>query len=600
MEEKIIVYVAGNPDAYPLEYYDQESGTFCGLIPQLLQGFSEHSDYSVEYYAADGKDHRSHFEKNMQVDLLSGYAAGENGPEHLQKTLLFSAVRDGNPLPCSIYYTDAAPLGLKQEMDRYFSSVEEEEITGMLLEVQQPQVTEGSDALSGAALSAVVVLLFFIVLMQRKHRKTLKQAEQTMEIDEITGLGNLDYLARYYDQYVTDRTRVLYQMIYFYVDTDRLRRVMGSTETEDFLKYCAVVLQENTAKTDILARSGESGFVLVRFFAEAQKTEEWLDPVFRRIDDYAARYGRPFANVTAAGICNLEPSDRNPDELIFRTHQGACAALRDEQRYIFCDRQLMKSIEEEQQLLRDFEHALQQGEFLLYLQFYVKATDHTIVGAEALSRWKHPEKGILNPGAFIPLMEREKQISRLDYAILEKVCEFLERLLEKGEDHFFISCNFSRSSFGAPDFADRCIEIMNARNFPKELLIFEITESAENRDIEQIQENIRRLREYGVRIALDDFGDGFTSFDDLQKYRIDGLKLDKRLIDGILTDRGATIVRAMVQVGHELGITILAEGVELEKQAEVLQAMHCDVIQGFLFWHPLPESEAERILMNGM
>lgn len=180
---------------------------------------------------------------------------------------------------------------------------------------------------------------------------------------------------------------------------------------------------------------------------------------------------------------------------------------------------------------------------------------------------------------------------------MEEACKFLESLLENKVESFFVSCNFSREIFSADNFASECKNIINKYNFPKELLIFEITESDYVKNIPQIQNNILELKKYSVSIALDDFGEGFTSFYDLQKYQIDGIKLDKGLIDNMFSISGNAILKAMVQVGHNLNMTILAEGVEAYEQAEALKAMGCDVIQGFHFFVPMPDWKAkDRIL----
>ena len=135
-------------------------------------------------------------------------------------------------------------------------------------------------------------------------------------------------------------------------------------------------------------------------------------------------------------------------------------------------------------------------------------------------------------------------------------------------------------------------------SFSKRIADFEITESVSTKNISQIQRNIIALKEYGVRIALDDFGEGFTSFYDLQKYPVDGIKLDKGLIDNITTKNGKAILKTMIQVGHELGVTILAEGVETDEQVQTLQKLHCDVIQGFRFCFPLPDWEAKNKVLE--
>lgn len=266
--------------------------------------------------------------------------------------------------------------------------------------------------------------------------------------------------------------------------------------------------------------------------------------------------------------------------------------------YLFCSQAMIQKSLQERQLQASIDQAFAQKEFQLYIQFYVDAQTLKVVGGEALSRWKHPQKGILLPSVFIPLLEREKMISRLDYYCLKEVCFFLESLLKAGVDTFFVSCNFSRETFAAADFAQKVQEILNGFTFPRELLILEITESVSVRNAAQIRQNVIALKKYGVRVALDDFGEGFTSFYDLQKYPIDGIKLDKGLVDHVTTPIGTAILKAMIQVGHELNMTILAEGVETDEQVRALQEIHCDVIQGFRFSHPLPQWEATEQIIN--
>lgn len=390
----------------------------------------------------------------------------------------------------------------------------QEEISGILMEthVRQPDVSPALAYAAGDLALTSAFLLAALILVIRRFRKRLRRAQENSESDEVTGLGNFDYLMRYYRQLVNDKNRILYCLYYFYVDTDRLRRLGDSREVDEFLRYCAVVLQEYAGESDVLAEVSEQGFVLLKLGANPQDSEERLKPLFARIRSYAQTF--------------------------------------------------------------------------------------RVMGGEALSRWKHPSRGLLTPSAFIPLFEREGLIYKLDYYCLEESCRCLQTLLEKGMERFFISCNFSRETFAAEDFVSRCKAIIEAYRFPRELLILELTESVSETHVTRIRENMAALKKFGVSIALDDFGVGFTSFADLQEYAVDGVKLDKDLIDRLSTERGVSILRSMIQLGHELGITVLAEGVETDEQVRVLQDIHCDVIQGFRFYQPIPAPEACELLVR--
>ncbi len=595
VEEKTLIYVAGNPDAYPLEYFDKDTQTYAGVIPELLAEFSDQSTYEIVYYEADGTDHREELAQQKQVDLFSGYEAEE---EQLENTGVVTLFPGENAY--ALYFTEAAPDAFQSNLRAYLEQVSPAEVTGLLMaSVETPPNTQGMYWTMGAMGAALLVMAAVLLLTVRRYRRRLKESQQNVETDETTGLGNMEYLERYYKQYINDKNRILYQAVYFYVDTDRLRRLSSGQETDEFLRYCAVVLGEYTQDSDILARVSEHGFIMLKLTGGTDKTDAWLTAILDRIHDYAKLYGKPYETNIYAGIYALRAEDRDLNEIIFQASQGAYGAEKEDCRYLRCSKGMMDQFMQERHLQASIEQAFAQKEFQLYIQFYVDAANFAVVGGEALSRWKHPQKGVLLPSMFIPLMEREKMISRLDYYCLKEVCFFLKGLLKEGVDTFFVSCNFSRDTFAAADFVQKVQEIMNGFTFPRELLILEITESVSVRNAAQIRQNIIALKKYGVRVALDDFGEGFTSFYDLQKYPIDGIKLDKGLVDHVTTPIGTAILKAMIQVGHELNMTILAEGVETDEQVRAQQEIHCDVIQGFRFSHPMPQWEANaQIIQN--
>lgn len=595
VEEKTLIYVAGNPDAYPLEYFDKDTQTYAGVIPELLAEFSDQSTYEIVYYEADGTDHREELAQQKQVDLFSGYEAEE---EQLENTGVVTLFPGENAY--TLYFTEAAPDAFQSNLRAYLEQVSPAEVTGLLMaSVETPPNTQGMYWTMGAMGAALLVMAAVLLLTVRRYRRRLKESQQNVETDETTGLGNMEYLERYYKQYINDKNRILYQAVYFYVDTDRLRRLSSGQETDEFLRYCAVVLGEYTQDSDILARVSEHGFIMLKLTGGTDKTDAWLTAILDRIHDYAKLYGKPYETNIYAGIYALRAEDRDLNEIIFQASQGAYGAEKEDCRYLCCSKGMMDQFMQERHLRASIEQAFAQKEFQLYIQFYVDAANFAVVGGEALSRWKHPQKGVLLPSMFIPLMEREKMISRFDYYCLKEVCFFLKGLLKEGVDTFFVSCNFSRDTFAAADFVQKVQEIMNGFTFPRELLILEITESVSVRNAAQIRQNIIALKKYGVRVALDDFGEGFTSFYDLQKYPIDGIKLDKGLVDHVTTPIGTAILKAMIQVGHELNMTILAEGVETDEQVRAQQEIHCDVIQGFRFSHPMPQWEANaQIIQN--
>lgn len=601
--DKMIIYVAGNPDAYPIEYYHRESATYQGMIPELLQQFADESGYDIQYYAAGASDQRAELAKKYQVDLISG-CLEEDEFLHVEgeEITIFETVTDGEPSLYRILVTKAAPSAFVNEFRAFLDGVTEEAKTGFLLDAAEqyiPYMGVGMRAAFAGLGAAVLILLIILLEALRRYRRRMRLLEQTKETDEVTGIGNADHLARYYNTLLRDENRILYSMFYFYIDTDRIERSSSRRELELFLGYTASVLQEYSADTDILARVADGGFALLRQTVNIQEAEQWIVPVLARIRDFSSKQAAAGSYNISAGIYMLKADDRDLNEILFNAMQSALFASRCDDDYRICTKELLRTFLEERKLQGQIERGFENEEFLLYIQFYVTSKRHRIVGGEALSRWNHPEKGLLSPGRFVPLMEREGIIERLDYYSLNKVCAFLEKLRKLGIRDFFISCNFSRKTFSSENFVEQCREIMDKYQFDRELLIFELTESTMVKNEDVVRKNIKASKKMGIRIALDDFGEGFSSLFDIQEYSFDGLKLDKRLVDNIGHYPGDVILRGMARLGHDLGLTVLAEGVESDEQVYALQMMGCDVFQGYRFHYPAPEWEVLRELLEG-
>lgn len=597
--EEIVIYVAGNPGSYPVEYYDSESGAYQGVIPELLRAFSQQSNYEIRYYEPGEEDRREQLASNFQVDLISGCDGSEQF-RHKEgvELVVLETEEQGRRVQYQLWLTDAAPQSLAEDLRSFLSQVSQESKAGMLVEAAGAQPGQYRRQMRGGIIGlgiAVVLLAGLAAALLRKYRASKKQLRQQQERDELTGIGNIDYLERGCKALIGDQNRILYRMCYFYVDIERVERMSGRASADALLRHTAAVLSDYISQTDLLARVSDGGFAVLRLCAGQQELEEWLQLALGRLRSFSAE-GKTYAGQITAGVYPLKADDYHLDEILFQAAQSAQMACRQGEDFKICTDELQKALQEERQLQEDVRRGFECGEFQLYLQFYVDAKSKSILGGEALARWEHPERGFLAPGQFVPLMEKEGLIGQLDFYLLGLACAFLERLKRAGIEDFFLSCNFSRETLSRADFAERIREIIEKYEFERRHLIFEITESAAFGDAVAARENIAAIGQMGAQIALDDFGDGFTSFLDIQQSSPDVLKLDKALVDHIGTDFGDTVLRAMIGVGHELGLKVFAEGVEKEGQAQMLRDAGCDVLQGFLFHYPIPDWEAERKL----
>lgn len=239
-----------------------------------------------------------------------------------------------------------------------------------------------------------------------------------------------------------------------------------------------------------------------------------------------------------------------------------------------------------------FEDALKNGEFQLWYQPKVDPVTGNILGAEALIRWKRPDGTMLSPGKFIPLFEKNGNITTLDEYVFRTVCAQQQRWLQAGAKLYPISVNISRVSLYYSNVVDKYREILNSFRLDPKYVPLEITESAtiDNSDISSL---IEQFHEAGFTLLLDDFGSGYSSLSSLNVMHFDTIKLDKSLIDYIGDRNGEKLLLHITQLLQSFGMTITAEGVETSDQVEFLKNLHCDDIQGYYFSKPLPVNEFE-------
>ena len=214
-------------------------------------------------------------------------------------------------------------------------------------------------------------------------------------------------------------------------------------------------------------------------------------------------------------------------------------------------------------------------------------------------RWKHPEKGLISPGIFIPIFEKNGFITKLDLCVFEEVCLFLRKCLDNNLNVVPISSNFSRHDIFQPDFVSRLEGIRQKYDIPSKLLRVEITESAITGSGVQANEIVRKLHNCGYVVEMDDFGSGYSSLNMLKDIELDILKLDMLFLSKEnQNNKGGTIISSVVRMAKWLDMPIIAEGVESVEQADFLRSIGCNYIQGYLYSRPLPEEMYEELLSS--
>lgn len=261
--------------------------------------------------------------------------------------------------------------------------------------------------------------------------------------------------------------------------------------------------------------------------------------------------------------------------------------------------QALRTRQQDDLLTVEVQQALMKDEFVLYYQPIVNAHDGQIMGAEALLRWQHPERGLLTPDAFLTPCERNGSIVSLGAWVLSSACKQVKKWHEMGYDQLSISVNLSARQLNHPELLNLITDVLHSNQIDPVHLKLEMTESLVMENGASTMQLLDSLRKLGLQLSLDDFGTGYSSLSYLKQFPFNYLKIDKSFIADIATNlTSVAIVEAIISLGKNLGLTLIAEGIEDKTQLHVLKKMKCDLLQGYLYSKPVPAEQFNLLLAS--
>ena len=418
------------------------------------------------------------------------------------------------------------------------------------------------------------------------------------ERDQLTGLYNREYFYRYAEQYdarhrdePTDA--LVLDVSHFHVMNERYGKAYGD---------------------EILRRIGAELFAIVREIdgIACRREADTFQVYCPHQEDYSS-----WAEQVASAACGetkrrvhirigVNPGVDKSSDMGRRFDRAKSAAdlIRNSfsESVSFYNDDLRKKEMEAERLMEDFHGALAQKQFVVYYQpkYYIQGDKPVLCGAEALIRWKHPELGMVSPGAFVPLFENNGLIRELDNYVWREAAAQIRQWKDRLKCSVPVSINVSRIDMMDPELTDTLCGLIRENGLSFNDLHLEITESAYTEDAEQIIEIVSGLREHGFKIEMDDFGSGYSSLNMIIHLPIDLLKLDMGFIRYAFSEGGDTgILKIMLDIARYLSVPMIAEGVETEQQMLTLKELGCDIVQGYYFARPMPAEEFEKFIMDG-
>ncbi|MDM8347514.1 EAL domain-containing protein [Pseudomonas sp. sp1636] len=428
-----------------------------------------------------------------------------------------------------------------------------------------------------------------------------REAENSLlrmaQYDFLTGLPNRQQLQQQLDQILEDAGRLQRRVAVLCVGLDDFKGIneQFSYQTGDqLLLALSDRLRSHNGRLGALARLGGDQFALVQ--ADIEQPYEAAELAQSVLDDLEIPFtvDQQVVHLRATIGITLFPEDGdNTEKLLQKAEQTmTLAKSRSRNRYQFYIASIDSEMRRRRELEKDLREALPLNQLFLVYQPQVDYHDHRVVGVEVLLRWKHPQHGLVPPDLFIPLAEQNGTIIAIGEWVLDQACKQLREWHDQGFSELRMAINLSTVQLHHAELPRVINNLMQIYRLPPRSLELEVTETGLMEDITTAAQHLLSLRRSGALIAIDDFGTGYSSLSYLKSLPLDKIKIDKSFVQDLLDDEDdATIVRAIIQLGKNLGMQVIAEGVETIEQEAYIIAQGCNEGQGYFYSKPLPARE---------
>lgn len=423
-----------------------------------------------------------------------------------------------------------------------------------------------------------------------------KMAENNLESNRafMTGLYNLRAFQYKAAEEMRENPELRFALIVMDIANFKsVNEFCGWAVGDELLKCIASAFREHDGEHVVLSHFRADTFGMVTPFRIESELIEKIKQIKQKIIEFKI----PCKVLPSFGICVATDSKmpvslmRDYATMALKTIKGKFYAD-----YAFFSDDMRQTMLLEKQIENDMVEALETGQFRLFIQPKVNMENGEIIGGEALVRWHHPVNGIIGPGQFIPVLEKNGFIINVDIYVWNEVFKFVGNRLKQGKKVVPISINISRLHVYDSSFKENLVKMKDEYQVPPNLVPLELTESGFLEAADIMYENLRYLKTQGFTLSMDDFGTGYSTMTMLKNQPVDEIKIDKGFMDDIQNDKSRIVVKNTINMLKELDMDVIVEGVEDQKQQDFLIECGCKNAQGFYYYRPMPVNEFEELL----
>jgi len=441
--------------------------------------------------------------------------------------------------------------------------------------------------------------IVFDVTARKEQELDLAKENERKYTDELTDGANRTSFKCIAERLIADHAR---QYAYCVIDIDKFNQInetFGRIQGDLFIKHIAKTLLIHTEDHEEYAHFSGGKFHILLTYMGKEMLGKRLDCITEGILSYPFA-AEPHINIVVCiGICIVGDTGISVETISDRANVAAAMNKGSyTSGHYYYDDDVHNRIKNDNEIENEMNKAFLNKDFKVFIQPKYNLKTQKIDGAEALIRWQHPDKGMILPGEFIPLFERNGFVTKIDMYVFEEVCKKQKQWLREGWDPIIISVNQSRLHLQNPAYVDTLQAIIKKYGIQTGTIELELTESVFTSNFDIINVT-RRLHTLGFRISIDDFGTGYSSLNMLKDVCVDVVKLDREFINGSSdTLRGKMIIKNIIWMSKDLGLETVAEGIETKEQAAFFREIGCDLAQGYYFAKPMPIAAFEDLMRN--